>query len=123
VPWGPTESIQSAVATGKRLGWTRRKLIEQYTLGGRYPAIVGNAVQVADALQAWVDETGVDGFNLTRTVVPESFVDFTDIVVPELQSRGLHKTAYAEGSLRHKLFGEGDRLPARHVAARFRDLP
>ena len=122
IPYGPTDSIQSAVATARRLGWTRRSLIEHYTLGGRYPAIVGDAVQVADTLQAWAEDTGVDGFNLTRTVVPESFEDFIDIVVPELQQRGLHKTAYAEGSLRHKLFGEGDRLPARHAAARFRDL-
>lgn len=122
IPYGPTDSIQSAVATAKRLGFTRRQLLEQYTLGGRYPAIVGDAVQVADELQRWVDETGVDGFNLTRTVVPESFEDFIDIVVPELQHRGLHKTAYTPGSLRHKLFGEGDRLPARHAAARFRDL-
>ena len=122
ITYGPTNAIQSAVATAKRLGWTRRQLLEQYALGGRYPAIVGNAVQVADTLQAWVDDTGVDGFNLTRTVVPESFEDFIDIVIPELQQRGLHKTAYTEGSLRHKLFGQGDRLPARHAAAAFRDL-
>jgi len=122
ITYGPTNSIQSAVATARRLGWTRRQLLEQYALGGRYPAIVGDAVQVADALQSWVDDTGVDGFNLTRTVVPESFEDFIDIVIPELQQRGLHKTAYTEGSLRHKLFGQGDRLPARHAAAAFRDL-
>jgi FMN-dependent oxidoreductase (nitrilotriacetate monooxygenase family) len=122
IPYGHTDSIQSAVATAKRLGWTRRKLLGQYELGGRYPAIVGNAAKVADTLQALVAETGVDGFNLTRTVVPESFEDFIEIVVPELQHRGLYKTAYAEGSLRHKLFGAGDRLPARHVAARFRNL-
>ena len=122
VPYGESNAIQSAVATARRLGWTRRKLLEQYTLGGRYPAIVGDGGQVADTLQVWVDDTGIDGFNLTRTVVPESFEDFVDIVVPELQQRGLHKTAYTEGSLRHKLFGEGDRLPARHAAAAFRDL-
>jgi hypothetical protein len=81
---------------------------------------VGNASQVADALQAWVDETGVDGFNLSRTVVPESFVDFVDHVVPELQNRGIYKTAYTEGTLRHKLFGQGDRLPDHHAAAQFR---
>lgn len=122
VPYGETNSIQSAVATAKRLGWTRRRLLEQYALGGRYPAIVGDAVQVADTLQSWVDDTGVDGFNLTRTVVPESFEDFIDIVIPELQNRGLHKTAYAEGSLRHKLFGAGDRLSERHPAASHREL-
>ena len=43
-------------------------------------------------------------------------------LVPALQDRGRYKTAYAEGSLRHKLFAEGDRLPQRHAAAAFRDL-
>ena len=84
--------------------------------------VVGDAAQVADELQSWIDETGIDGFNLSRTVVPESFEDFVDLVVPELQNRGIYKTGYAEGSLRHKLFGQGDRLPARHAAAQFRRL-
>jgi alkanesulfonate monooxygenase len=44
-------------------------------------------------------------------------------VIPELQNRGSYKTAYAEGSLRHKLFGAGDRLPARHPAAAQRHAP
>ena len=103
-----------------RHGWTRRKLLERFELGGRYPAIVGDPGQVADTLIEWIDETGIDGFNLSRTVVPESYEDFVELVVPELQNRGLYKTSYAEGSLRGKLFGEGDRLPARHAAARFR---
>jgi len=98
-----------------------RQLLQQDAPGGRYPAIVGDAAQVVDVLQGWVDDTGVDGFNLTSTVVPESFEDFIDVVVPELQQRGLYKTASTEGSLRHKLFGQGDRLPARHAAAGFRD--
>ena len=43
-----------------------------------------------------------------------------NLVVPELQQRGAFKTAYAPGSLREKLFGEGARLPARHPGAGFR---
>ncbi|NML18862.1 LLM class flavin-dependent oxidoreductase [Azohydromonas caseinilytica] len=115
-----TNAIQSAARAIQQLGGTRRKLLEHFQLGGRYAAVVGDASQVADELQSWVEDTGIDGFNLTRTVVPESFEDFVDIVVPELQHRGLHKSAYAPGTLRHKLFGEGDRLPARHAAAAFR---
>jgi long-chain alkane monooxygenase len=38
-----------------------------------------------------------------------------------LQQRGLMQREYAEGTLRRKLFGHGDRLPARHPAARYRD--
>ena len=120
IDYGKTNAIESATRTAEQQGWTRRKLLELFELGGRYPAIVGDASQVADELQSWIEETGVDGFNLSRTVVPESYEDFVDLVVPELQNRGIYKTAYAEGSLRHKLFDAGDRLPARHAAAQFR---
>jgi hypothetical protein len=61
----------------------------------------------------------VDGFNLSRTVVPECFDDVIDLVVPELQERGAYKRAYREGTLREKLSG-GARLPASHTAARYR---
>ena len=120
IDYGKTNAIESATRTAEQQGWTRRKLLELFEIGGRYPAIVGDASQVVDELQSWMDETGVDGFNLSRTVVPESYGDFVDLVVPELQDRGVYKTAYAEGSLRRKLFDAGDRLPARHAAAQFR---
>jgi len=109
VDYGGGNAIESATKTAAQHGWTRRKMLDLFELGGRYPAIVGDASQVADTLASWVDETGVDGFNLSRTVVPESYEDFVDLVVPALQDRGRYKTAYAEGSLRHKLFAEGDR--------------
>ncbi len=120
IEYGASNAIQSAASTAAASQLTRRKLLERFKLGSRYPTLVGDAASVADELESWVNEVGVDGFNLARTVTPESYVDFIDLVVPELQQRGSYKTAYAEGSLRHKLFGEGDRLPARHVAARHR---
>ena len=61
------------------------------------------------------------GFNLSRTVMPECVEDFVSLVVPELQERGLYKTAYAPGTLRDKLYGPGRaHLPAAHPAARVR---
>ena len=50
-------------------------------------------------------EADVDGFNLSRTVIPECVEDFVALVVPELQSRGVMKRGYAPGTLRQKLFG------------------
>ncbi|MEP6503045.1 MAG: LLM class flavin-dependent oxidoreductase [Betaproteobacteria bacterium] len=120
VDYSMGNAIESHARAAQESGWTRRKLLELFDLGSRYPALVGDASQVADELQSWVAETGVDGFNLIRTVTPESVEDFVDLVVPELQDRGAYKTAYAEGSLRRKLHGEGDRLPGRHVAATYR---
>ena len=115
---GPTQAIQSVTQTYR--GWTRRQLLEQHAMGGRYPLVVGDPQQVADALLQWIDQADIDGFNLTRIVNPGSYRDFIDLVVPELQSRGRYKTAYRAGSLRQKLFQQQDRLPPSHPAARWR---
>ena len=123
IDFAPGNAIQSHARAAQEGGWTRRRMLEMFELGSRYPALVGDASQVADQMQSWVAETGVDGFNLTRTVVPECHEAFVDLVVPELQHRGAYKTAYAEGTLRHKLHGEGDGLPQRHAASAFRRPP
>ncbi len=68
-----------------------------------------------------MEQTGVDGFNLSRTVVPECFDDIIEHIIPRLQERGLYKTAYEEGPLRQKLFG-APRLPDRHIAAQRRHI-
>ncbi len=120
IPYAPGNAIQSATAAAARRGLTKRDLLAELGLGGRYSVVTGDATTIADELQSWIEEGEVDGFNLSRIVVPESFSDFIDIVIPELQDRGLYKTAYAPGSLRRKLFGEGDRLPERHAAHAFR---
>jgi FMN-dependent oxidoreductase (nitrilotriacetate monooxygenase family) len=101
-------------------GWTRRDLLAHATLGSRQPPIVGSPAQVADTLQAWMVEADLDGFNLSRTVMPEGLESFIDLVIPILQERGLYKTAYAPGTLREKLLGAGPRLPAGHAAAAYR---
>lgn len=99
---------------------TKAQLIAEHRLGGRYPLIVGDGREVAEALIIWVDETGIDGFNVTRTVTPESYEDFIQYVIPELQRRGRFKTEYKQGSLRHKLIGKGERLPSSHPVQSFR---
>lgn len=100
--------------------WTKRKLLQMMVLGSRQAPIVGSPSRVADELQAWVDQADVDGFNLSRTVIPECVDDFVALVVPELQARGMMKQAYAAGTLREKLFGRSARLPTSHPAARYR---
>ncbi len=117
---GTGNAIQSNVVAQRQAAGgalTRRKLEAQFLLGSRQPPILGSAAQVADTLEAWVDQADVDGFNLSRTVMPECLVDFIDLVVPVLQERGRYKTGYASGTLREKLFGAGPRLVAPHPAA------
>ena len=120
----PSEAIQSAVEAFTRADpgrtWTTAEIADYCAIGGDGPVLVGSAQTVADQLQEWIEETGVDGFNLANVVAPETFVAVVDLLVPELQARGLFKREYAEGTLRNKLFGQGDRLRAPHPVAALR---
>jgi hypothetical protein len=76
--------------------------------------VIGSPTEVADLLQQWIEETDVDGFNLAYAVMPETYEDIIDLLVPELQRRGVYKQEYRAGSLREKLFGQGQNLPETH---------
>ncbi|AXM94412.1 LLM class flavin-dependent oxidoreductase [Pseudomonas plecoglossicida] len=120
----PSEAIQSAVEAFTRADptrtWTTAEIADYCAIGGDGPVLVGSAQTVADQLQQWVEETDVDGFNLASVVAPETFTAIVDLLVPELQARGLFKREYAKGTLRNKLFGQGDRLRAPHPVATLR---
>ena len=119
-----SNAIQSAVETFQKASgtdeeWTVRKLAEWVGIGGFGPVIVGGGESAARQLVEWADETDVDGFNLAYHITPGTFEDIVEFVVPELQKLGRYKTAYTDGTLRHKLFGRGDHLPQNHHGASF----
>jgi FMN-dependent oxidoreductase (nitrilotriacetate monooxygenase family) len=120
-----TEAMRSALASftsdDPNRVWTVRELAEHVAIGGRGPLLVGDPGQIADALIEWVAATDIDGFNLAYAVTPESFEDFVELIVPELQRRGIYKHDYRGGTLREKLFGAGHaRLAPPHPAASYR---
>ena len=58
---------------------------------------------------------------LAYAITPGTFKDFADLVIPELQRRGLVKTEYEEGTYREKIFGKGKaRLSEDHTGASYR---
>jgi FMN-dependent oxidoreductase (nitrilotriacetate monooxygenase family) len=83
--------------------WTVREAAQFIGLGGRGPVLVGDPAQIADQLEAWQDDTGIDGFNLTFAVAHESMRDVVDLIVPELQRRGRYRAEYTPGTLREKV--------------------
>jgi alkanesulfonate monooxygenase len=122
-----TNAVQSAVETFTTIDptkeWTVREMADWVGVGGFGPVFVGSPSTVADLMQEWIEDTDVDGFNLAYAVTPESFEDAVDLLVPELQKRGVYKTEYRPGTLREKLGGAGPRLVAPHPGAAYRDLP
>nr|WP_229667469.1 LLM class flavin-dependent oxidoreductase [Micrococcus flavus] len=100
--------------------WTVREVAEFVSIGGRGPVIVGSPATVADELQRWRDQTGVDGFNICAAVRPADLERFSALVSPELRRRGLLREPEAGRTLRENLTGDGPRLPAGHRGVRFR---
>ena len=120
-----TESVQSFLTPftlqAKDKQWTRKDIAEHCTIGGMVEVIVGDPQQVADELERWIDEGGLDGINLAYHVSPGSFEDFIEFVVPELQKRGRYRTSYEGETLRESLFGKGQtKVADSHPAAKYR---
>ncbi|MBC8075938.1 MAG: LLM class flavin-dependent oxidoreductase [Chloroflexales bacterium] len=69
----------------------------------RATRIIGTPNQVADVLADWFAAGAADGFHLLPAVVPEGLDELVDSLVPELQGRGLFRSAYAGKTLREHL--------------------
>ncbi len=101
--------------------WTLREIARFMGLGGFAPIEIGAPETIAKRMAHWMNVADLDGFNLAYVVSPVDVSDFVDLVVPELQQRGLYKTAYRPGTMREKLFpATGPRLGRNHPVDRFR---
>ncbi|KAK5120927.1 hypothetical protein LTR85_005711 [Meristemomyces frigidus] len=101
--------------------WTPRRLGERMALGGLHPSPVGSAEQVADFFEHWINETDCDGFNVAYVSNPGSFEDVVDLLVPELQKRGIMWRDYAkpQGTFRENLLGH-KYLAEDHYGSKFK---
>lgn len=95
------QQLLTSLAQGENL--TIRQLYERIAGGRGHFTVVGTAATVADQMQAWFEGEAADGFNFMAPSLPGGLDDFLALVVPELQRRGLFRTAYAGATLRDHL--------------------
>ena len=90
------------VAMAERDGLTVRQLAQRV---GSYSglAMVGTPATIAETMQEWLEAEGSDGFNIMFPWVPGGLDEFVDMVVPELQRRGLFRREYEGATLRENL--------------------
>jgi FMN-dependent oxidoreductase (nitrilotriacetate monooxygenase family) len=65
--------------------------------------VVGSPAQVADHMEEWFLAGAADGFNVMPPVLPSSLNHIVDLLIPELQRRGLSRRAYEGRTLRDHL--------------------
>ena len=80
-----------------------RELYQRFASSRGHSSIVGTPADVADFMENWVATGACDGFNVLPAYYPGGLNDFVDLVVPELQRRGIYRTAYEGTTLRENL--------------------
>ena len=84
----------------KRENMTLRDLYNLTAAARGHWVICGTAQRIADTFEQWFVERAADGFNILPAHFPGGFADFVDLVVPELQRRGLFRRDYQGSTLR-----------------------
>ncbi len=91
------------VEDARKQGLNIRQVYESLVVSKGHRQLIGTASEVADSLQEWFEGDACDGFNVMPPMMPNGLDDFVELVVPELQRRGLFRTAYRGSTLRDHL--------------------
>ncbi|WP_369069227.1 LLM class flavin-dependent oxidoreductase [Kineococcus terrestris] len=123
--YAETEAVRSAVeafsTADPHRRWTPRDIAHHVGIGGMGAVIVGSPATVADELERWMEVGDVDGFNCAYAVTPGTFEDLVELLVPELQRRGVYPEDYEGETLRESVHGKGQvHLRDDHPGARYR---
>jgi alkanesulfonate monooxygenase SsuD/methylene tetrahydromethanopterin reductase-like flavin-dependent oxidoreductase (luciferase family) len=97
----------------RREGMTIRQLHSAVSAGFWHLGVIGTPTDVADTMQSWFEQGAADGFIVQPPCLPGSATDFVDMVIPELQRRGLFRLAYEGHTLRDNL--GLPRVPSRYA--------
>lgn len=93
-----------------------RQLYQRIANARGHLAVAGTAGDIADCLEAWFHGHAADGFNVMPPWLPGGLDDFVDLVIPELQRRGLFRTHYTGRTLRDNLGLAANPKPQKETA-------
>jgi alkanesulfonate monooxygenase len=100
---GNTSRLALVTELAQREKLTLRQLYQRLAGARGHRVVVGTPQKVADEIEAWFRNEGADGFNVMPPVLPASLDDFVELVIPELQRRGIFRTEYDGRTLRENL--------------------
>jgi len=95
--------MKQLVELARRENLTVRQLVLRFGVARGHLQLIGSAKHVADVIEEWFTQQGADGFNVVPPLLPGGFEDFVELVVPELQRRGLFHREYSGATYRENL--------------------
>lgn len=103
LPKGSTTSFRNVLDWARQEKLTIRQLYQRFAGARGQRTVKGTGAQIAEQMEQWFVNYGVDGFLIQPSYLPGGLADFTELVVPELQERGLFRTEYEGPTLRDNL--------------------
>ena len=95
--------VQLFIDMAKKDNLTLRQVYQRAAGARGHRVIWGTPSSIADQLQEWFEHGAADGFNILAPTFPHGLEAFVDLVIPELQKRGLFRTEYSGHTLREHL--------------------
>jgi FMN-dependent oxidoreductase (nitrilotriacetate monooxygenase family) len=95
--------FQQMVQLAREENLTIRELVLRFSVARGHVQAVGSVKTVSDLIEKWFVEHAADGFNVVPPLLPNGFEDFTRLVVPELQRRGIFHKDYEGKTFRENL--------------------
>jgi FMN-dependent oxidoreductase (nitrilotriacetate monooxygenase family) len=80
-----------------------REVGRRFAEGQGHRIAWGSPEMLADTMQEWVEKEACDGFCILFPYFPRGIEDFVNLVIPELQRRGIFRTEYEGKTLRENL--------------------
>ncbi len=94
---------QIFIDMARRNNLTIRQLYLSIAGGNGHRTVIGTPADIVDAMEEWFHNEAADGFNILPTWLPGGLEEVVEMVVPEMQHRGLYRTAYEGRTLRENL--------------------
>lgn len=91
------------IEMAQREGLTLRQAYLRIAGARGHWTVIGTPIEIADQMEAWFRANAADGFNIMPATLPTSLHEFAELVVPELQRRGLFRRDYEGRTLRENL--------------------
>ncbi len=91
---------------------TLREMLGMST-SSHHAHMAGTASMIADEMQRWFEARACDGFTIVPVYMPDGLDRICNLLIPELQDRGLFRTEYPGTTLRETLGLERPAVPPR----------
>ncbi len=98
-----TAQRKMLVDQARNENWSIRDFYQFYGGARGQRTVKGTPQRIADEMEEWFLKEGVDGFLVQPSILPGGLNEIVDLVIPELQRRGLFRTEYEGKTLRENL--------------------